>query len=65
MSKKPKNPVNDKKGSYRVVRGGYWGHYPSTLRSAQRYGFGPGNRPTNGDGFRIVRNIPKKEKRDE
>ena len=71
MSKKPKNPVSDEQenkewggSANRVVRGGFWNYSPNYLRSAQRYLSGPGYRH-NGLGFRIVKNIPKKDKKDE
>jgi formylglycine-generating enzyme required for sulfatase activity len=41
-------------GSYRVIRGGYWGYYWQALRSAQREGDNPSLR-VNTIGFRLVR----------
>ena len=63
--KKSKNPVKDKKDSWRVIRGGFWFNEPDTLRFAQRRNHDPSDRYSSGGGFRIVKNIPKKEKRDE
>ena len=70
MSKKPKNPVSDEQedkkwggSADRVIRGGNWISIPNYLRSAQRSGGGPSAR--NYFGFRIVKNIPKKDKKDE
>ena len=66
MSKKPKNPVSDKKDSNRVNRGDFWYYGSNDLRSAQRKDTGPSYRGFYFGmrfGFRIVKNIPKKEKR--
>ncbi len=41
----------------RVLRGGSWYHYPSSLRSASRIRFTSGYR-NNYDGFRIARSLP-------
>jgi formylglycine-generating enzyme required for sulfatase activity len=40
-------------GSYRVLRGGYWGHTPANLRSAYRSSNTPATRSL-GAGFRLV-----------
>ena len=68
--KKPKNPVSDEKGSNRGTRGGSARSSSFKMRSARRYFNGPSIRPDihlggMRFGFRIVKNIPKKEKRDE
>ena len=73
MSKKqpPKNPVSDEQENKewggpanRMDRGGSWrgGAWLARLSRRDHYVPGPRNRPL---GFRIVKNIPKKEKRDE
>ncbi len=50
-----KNPTEDKKGSNRGLRGGYWLFYPLALRSAERGYLTPTYRNYT-IGFRIVRN---------
>jgi formylglycine-generating enzyme required for sulfatase activity len=47
------NPQGPSSGSYRVARGGNWGFPTVVLRSAHRYGRGPGDR-SRGLGFRLV-----------
>ena len=64
MSKKPKNPVKDEEGSDRVTHGGNWYYRSSYLPSARRVNRTPDYR-RNFSGFRIVKNTPKKEKKDE
>ena len=61
MSKKPKNPVKDKKGRVRILRGGSWFRYDYSLRSSYRNSFSPDVRSAN-FGFRITKNIPKDPK---
>ena len=62
MSKKPKNPVSDeKKGRYRVRRGGSWGVDARFVRLSYRGNDDPGYR-YRVLGFRIVRNIPRDPK---
>ena len=65
-AKKPKNPVSDKQGKWKegVFRGGGWGDGARGARLSFRYGGVPGYRNRT-LGFRIVKNTPKKEKRDE
>jgi formylglycine-generating enzyme required for sulfatase activity len=49
------NPTGPSSGSFRVVRGGYWGSSPQALRSASRYyGIDPTDR-NNGLGFRCLK----------
>ncbi|MCX6874874.1 MAG: SUMF1/EgtB/PvdO family nonheme iron enzyme [Verrucomicrobia bacterium] len=48
------DPVGGPSGSYRVVRGGSWGHYAYDCRAAHRYDDGPGV-ANNSLGFRPVR----------
>lgn len=43
-----------KRSNYIVVRGGYWGNYPSFLQASYRYNSYPTSR-YNYFGFRIVR----------
>ena len=71
MSKKSKNPVSDEQvdkewggTADRVGRGGSWGDDARLARLSYRGDFGPSDRYRY-LGFRIVKNIPKKEKRDE
>ena len=49
------NPTKDKKGSYRVYRGGGWGYSPLFVRASLRNYWGPA-RQNSYLGFRIVRN---------
>ena len=46
------NPQGASSGSYRVLRGGCWGHGPGRVRSAFRDNWSPNNR--NLQGFRLV-----------
>jgi formylglycine-generating enzyme required for sulfatase activity len=48
------NPTGPQSGSSRVLRGGRWGSYARSLRSANRGSFGPGVRYYF-VGFRLVR----------
>ncbi|RJP18416.1 MAG: hypothetical protein C4527_29220, partial [Candidatus Omnitrophota bacterium] len=51
------NPTGPAGGSYRVLRGGHWGDNARSCRSANRYGFSPGD----ADyllGFRLRRSYP-------
>ena len=70
-SKNPKNPVSDEQvnkkwggTASRVNRGGCWYGDARYARLSSRNFVDPGYRRRY-LGFRIVRNIPKKEKRDE
>ena len=45
------DPRGPQKGSFRVLRGGYWGSYAPFCRSAYRYYNGPGYR-NHGNGLR-------------
>jgi formylglycine-generating enzyme required for sulfatase activity len=47
------DPSGPSSGSYRVIRGGYWGIYASYCRSAQRYDYDP-DRWSYLLGFRVV-----------
>ena len=47
------NPINTKKGSYRVLRGGSWINYATYCRVAYRYYINPTNSYFN-DGFRLA-----------
>ncbi len=49
------NPTKDKKGSYRVERGGAWRYAPSYTRASLR-GISDPSARDNSIGFRIVRN---------
>ena len=49
-----KNPLGPLGGSARILRGGSWGYNAVNLRSADRYGDGPGSR-SDFVGFRLVR----------
>ncbi len=51
-----KNPPGPKTGSTRVIRGGAWGSYADSCRSACRGGLVPGYRSLN-LGFRLARKI--------
>ena len=53
-----KNPINDKKGSLRVFRGGSWYFYPKFVRTSDRGNDGPASQYYD-LGFRLVKNIPK------
>ena len=46
--------VDAPRGSFRVVRGGYWDSYAYRCRAANRYGYSPGDR-YNLNGFRVAR----------
>ncbi|HNT05228.1 MAG TPA: SUMF1/EgtB/PvdO family nonheme iron enzyme [Anaerolineae bacterium] len=48
-----RNPPDPTSGSDRVLRGGSWGNYPTYVRCAFRYGFGPGYRFSS-VGFRVA-----------
>ncbi len=54
------DPVGPLSGSERVARGGYWGSYIVTCRSARRYGGAPYDR-FSGNGFRLVLLLDEKE----
>jgi formylglycine-generating enzyme required for sulfatase activity len=51
------DPVNDEKGSGRVLRGGSWIFRARDCRSAYRGRVGPGDRGSN-VGFRVLRSVP-------
>ncbi|MCP4695400.1 MAG: formylglycine-generating enzyme family protein [Gammaproteobacteria bacterium] len=51
------NPTGPDTGSSRVIRGGSWDGSPRYVRSANRSGFGPGNRDDH-LGFRLARTYP-------
>ena len=61
--KKPKNPVSEE-GRSRILRGGGWFRSADDMRSSYRNRSTPVYRDVYG-GFRIVRNIPKEEKKNE
>jgi hypothetical protein len=61
---------DDKADSFRVIWGGYWGSYPTDLRSERRYDGSPANRfrlfasdRVDYAGFRLVLQKKKKEKK--
>jgi formylglycine-generating enzyme required for sulfatase activity len=56
-----KNPIEDKKGSIRVFRGGSWNYLPEDVRTSRRSSIAPAGQYDD-LGFRIVRNIPKDKK---
>ena len=56
-----KNPIKDKKDSYRVIRGAGWGSFPLYVRTSHRSSFSPA-RQSSSLGFRLVKNIPKDKK---
>jgi formylglycine-generating enzyme required for sulfatase activity len=48
-----RNPANEQKGEYRVLRGGGWNSQPANLRAARRFRLAPANRDDD-FGFRCV-----------
>ena len=48
------DPVGPRRGSFRVFRGGSWGRYPDSCRSANRLSLDPSLR-SNDLGFRVAR----------
>jgi formylglycine-generating enzyme required for sulfatase activity len=55
MKVKLTNPALDRKGPYRVYRGGSWLGYAWIARASYRYGIDPSDRDY-GLGFRLVKN---------
>jgi len=52
------NPKGARTGTQRVIRGGSWFSFPSTLRSASRFGFDLSDRYSD-VGFRLTRTLPR------
>jgi formylglycine-generating enzyme required for sulfatase activity len=57
-----KNPIKDKKGYYRVFRGGGWYSVPEVVRASYRDDYDGPSYQNDNLGFRIVRNNPKDKK---
>ena len=51
------NPLYEKKGNLRVIRGGNWGDNPRSLRTTSRYGEESVARTNFGCGFRLARSL--------